>query len=65
MNMVYIHFNADGTIRLACLRVNGEKVKGMDQWEVWDFYQFLLALGRKPIEITYPGDGTTIHMITY
>lgn len=66
MNILYIHFNADWTIRYADIRANGKKATDMEIWEIWEFYKFLTeTCNKKPIKALDPDDGTMIHTILY
>jgi len=64
MKTLFIHFNNDGTIKSGNIRVNGKKVPDMALWEVFEFYQILIALGYSPLEMDSPEDGY-IHIISY
>lgn len=63
MNMLFVRFNADGTVASTTTRVNGKKVE-LEIWEGYEFYQVLLALGVHPIETNW-SDGGKMHMILY
>jgi hypothetical protein len=65
MKLLYLHFNEDGTIRTASLRIDSIKVPDMMIWELFELYNLLIEAGHKPIEMTYPEDGTMIHIIAY
>ena len=64
MNALFLHFNEDGTIRAASVRINGAKVPDIEIWEVFELYNTLCAMGYRPIKMTYR-DGTPVHMINY
>lgn len=64
MNTLFLHFNADGTIKSGAIRTNGKKVPDMTLWEVWEFYQILIIMGYKPI-VSYSPFGEKVHIINY
>ena len=64
MNALFVYFDSEGNPIKATLRVNDRKVPDTDLWELWDFYQLLLAMGAHPIRLTAM-DGNPLHMVTY
>lgn len=64
MNTLFVYFDSEGNPIKASLRVNNQKVQDTDLWELWDFYQLLLAMGAQPIRMTAM-DGNPLHVVTY
>lgn len=65
MKILFVYFDQTGAMCDASLRtLEGDKLKDMELWELFELHDVLITLGYQPISMTGPS-GKPVHIITY